>query len=153
MSIWFWLKNWVWQSGIRAVSTVGTLAYLEESYFEGYFTTKTNFTPSLFKSSSLLLILFSILLFLALCSGKMFYQFSLNLPNFFLHLQVYIFVSKHLNEVWRYNKGHVKDEASLSLRLEDTFRWRDERVAPSSPPRKMTIRAPPVYVIPHNDGD
>jgi hypothetical protein len=28
----------------------------------------------------------------------------------FWHLHVYIFVSKHLNEVWRYNEGHAKDE-------------------------------------------
>jgi hypothetical protein len=33
------------------------LALLEESYFKGYFTTKAIFTPSLFKASTLLLIL------------------------------------------------------------------------------------------------
>jgi hypothetical protein len=71
----------------------------------------------------------------------------------FWHLQVYIFTSKHLNEVWRHNEGPAKDEASLSSRLEDTFGWRDEIVAPSSPPRKMATCAPPVYVIPHKDAD
>jgi hypothetical protein len=45
-----------------------------------------------------------------------------------IHLQVYIIASKHLNEVWRYNEGHTKDEASLSSRLEGTFGWRDRRV-------------------------
>jgi hypothetical protein len=69
------------------------------------------------------------------------------------HLQVYIIASKHHNEVWRYNEGHAKDEASLSSRLEDTFGWIDGRVAPASPRHKMTIHAPPVYVIPRNDGD
>jgi hypothetical protein len=69
------------------------------------------------------------------------------------HLQDYIIAFKHLNEVWRYNEGHAKDEASLSSRLEDSFGWRDRRVTPASPPRKMTIRAPAVYVIPRNDGN
>jgi hypothetical protein len=95
----------------------------------------------------------TILLFLApMLWIKVLPTFSKSSQKFW-HLQVYIFVSKHINKVWRYDEGHVEDEASLSSRLEDTFGWRDGRVAPSSPPCKMTIRAPPVYVIPHNDGD
>jgi hypothetical protein len=41
------------------------------------------------------------------------------------HAHVYIFVSKHLNKVWRYNEVPMKGEASLSSRLEDTFGWSD----------------------------
>jgi hypothetical protein len=69
------------------------------------------------------------------------------------HDQVYIFVSKHLNEVWRCNEGTMKGEATLLSRLEDTFNWRDRIVTPSSPPCKMATCAPPVYAIPHNDDD
>jgi hypothetical protein len=115
------------RSGIRAVSTVETLALLEESYFEGYFTTKTIFTPFLFKP------LVCYLSFLLSFSSQPL-LWKMVLPIFSksslkkIHLQVYIIASKHLNEVWRYNEGHVKDETSLSSRLEDTFRWRDRRV-------------------------
>jgi hypothetical protein len=45
--------------------TVGILALLEESYVKGYFQTKTIFTLSLFKISSLFLTLVAILLFSA----------------------------------------------------------------------------------------
>jgi hypothetical protein len=81
-----------WNSSTRSST-------LEESYFEGYFTTKTNFTPSLFKTSSLLLIMFTILLFLApMLWKKVLPTFSKSSQNFW-HLHVYIFVSKHLNKV------------------------------------------------------
>jgi hypothetical protein len=81
-----------WNSSTRSST-------LEESYFEGYFTTKTNFTPSLFKTSSLLLIMFTILLFLVpMLWKKVLPIFSKSSQNFW-HLQVYIFVSKHLNKV------------------------------------------------------
>jgi hypothetical protein len=112
---------------------------LSLSYFNGYF------QPKLFllhPSSKPLVCYLSCLLscsFWPLCSRKRFYRLSPNLPKKFWHLQVYIFVSKHLNEVWRYNEGHVKDDASLSSRLEDTFRWGDRRVTPSSPPHTMTV--------------
>jgi hypothetical protein len=59
------------------------LALFKESYFKGYFTTKTIFTPSLFKASSLLLILSAILLFVAPYFGKRFYRLSPNLPKHF----------------------------------------------------------------------
>jgi hypothetical protein len=126
MSIWFWLKIRCDRSGIRAVSIIGMLAKLEEPYFEGYFITKTSFTPSLFKP---LVCYLSFLL--SFSSQPLLWKMVLSI--FFKsskknHLQVYIIASKHLNEVWRYNEGHVKDEASLSSRLEDTFGWRDRRV-------------------------
>jgi hypothetical protein len=94
------------------------LVLLEESYFERLFSTKTIFSPSLFKISSLLLILSTILLFLAPYSLEKCFN---NFLQIILHLQVYIFVSKHLNEAWRCNEGPTKEEASLSSRLEDTL--------------------------------
>jgi uncharacterized protein YjeT (DUF2065 family) len=80
------------------------------------------FAPSLFKTYSLLVILYAILLFLAPLLWKRFYQLSSNLPKKIWHLQVNIFTSKHLNEVCRCNEGPTKGEASLSSRLEDTFK-------------------------------
>jgi hypothetical protein len=65
MSIRFGLKTGCDRSDIGAVSTIGTVALLQESYFQGYFITKTIFTSPLFKTYSLLLILISILLFSA----------------------------------------------------------------------------------------
>jgi hypothetical protein len=44
------------------------------------------------------------------------------------HAQVHIFVSKHLNEVWRCNEGPMKEEEPLSSRLGNTLRWRDGRI-------------------------
>jgi hypothetical protein len=38
------------------------------------------------------------------------------------HVQVYIFASKYLNEVLRCNESPTKVEASLSSRLENTFK-------------------------------
>jgi hypothetical protein len=152
MSTRFWHKNWVWQKWYQSRVDRRNASLVRRVIFEAYFTTKTNFTPSLFKISSLLLIL----LFLApmLWEKVLPTFFFPNLPKFFFwYLHVYVFVSMHLNEAWRYNEHHAKDEASLSSRLEDTFRWRDARVAPASPSRKMTIRAPPVYVIPYNNSD
>jgi hypothetical protein len=65
--------------------------------------------------------------------------FSKSSQKNFWHLQVYIFVSKLLNEVWRSNEGGVKDEASFSWRLVIFTTSQDDR-------------APSVYVISHNDG-
>jgi hypothetical protein len=80
------------------------------------------FTSSLFKTSSLLLILSSILFFLAPLLWTRCYRLSSNLPQNFWYLQVHIFTSKHLNEVRRCNEGPIKHEASLSSGLDDTFR-------------------------------
>jgi hypothetical protein len=66
---------------------------------KGYFQQKLVFAPSVFKTSSLLLILSTILLFLAtMLWKKVLPTFSITSQKFW-HLQVYIFVSKHLNEV------------------------------------------------------
>jgi hypothetical protein len=89
------------------------------------FCSQNYFTPPFFKTSSLLLILSGILLFLAPLLWKRIYWLSSNLPQKFWHLQVHIFTSKHLNEVWRCNEGPTKDETSLSSRLNDSFEWRD----------------------------
>jgi hypothetical protein len=50
------------------VSAIGMLAYLEVSYFKSYFATKTIFTPSIFKTSSLFLS-WSLSSFQHLCFG------------------------------------------------------------------------------------
>jgi hypothetical protein len=134
-----WYQSYVARSNTSIVRRV---------IFYWLFSTKSIFAPSLFKTSSLLLIMSTLLLFLAPMIWKKFLLTFSKASQKFWHLQVYIFVSKHFNEVWRYNEGHVKDEALLSSRLEDIFGWRDGRVTPSSTLRRMTIRAPPVYVIP-----
>ncbi len=153
MSIWFWLKNRVWQEWYQSrVDRRNASLVRRVVFWRLFYNKKTNFTPSLFKTSSLLLIFPTIFFVLAPTLENGFTDFLQIFPKFW-HLQVYIFASKLPNEVWRYNEGHAKDEASLSSRLEDTFGWRDGRVTPSSPPHKMTIHAPPVYVIPRNDGD
>jgi hypothetical protein len=111
------------------MSTVGTLALLEELHFEGYFTTKTIFTPSLFKPFVCIL---SFLLSFFISAPALENGFT-NLLQIFqkkFHLQVYIIASKHRNEVCRYNEGNAKDEASLSSGLEDTFGWRQKSSLP-----------------------
>jgi hypothetical protein len=60
---------------------------------------QNHFTSSLFKTSSLLLILSGIFLFLAPLLWKRCYRLSSDLPQNFWYLQVHIFASKHLNEV------------------------------------------------------
>jgi hypothetical protein len=121
--------------------------------FQRLFYNQTIFTPSLFKISSLLLMLSTILLFFALLLWrKVLPTFSKSSQKIW-HLQVYIFASKHLDEVWRCIEGPTNGEASLSSRLEDTFGWRDGIFTPSSPPYKMATCAPHVYVIPYNDDD
>jgi hypothetical protein len=133
-------KNRVWQKWYQSRVDCRNASLVRRVIFYWLFSTKTIFSPSLFKTSSLLVILFTILLFLApMLWKKVSLTFSKSSKKHFWHLQVYISVSKLLNEVWRSNEGHAKDEASLSSRLEDTFRWRDRRVAPSSPPCRMTV--------------
>jgi hypothetical protein len=78
-----WPYNWVWHSDIIAMSTIGMLAQLEESYFTGYFTNKTIFILPLFKTSCLLLIFSAIFLFLApLLWKKRLLTFSQAFQNF-----------------------------------------------------------------------
>jgi hypothetical protein len=155
MSIRFWLKNRVWQEWYQSRVDHRNASLVIRVVFWRLFYNKKKLIL-LPPSSKPLVCYLSCLLSCSswpLCYGKRFYQLFPNLPNFFWHLHVDVFISKHLNEVWRYNEGHAKDEVLLSSRIEDTFGWRDGRVAPASPPRKMTIHAPPVYVIPRNDSD
>jgi uncharacterized protein YjeT (DUF2065 family) len=80
------------------------------------------FYSIILKTSSLLLILSIILLFLAPLLWKKILLTFFKSSQKNLHLQVHIFASKHLNEVWRCKEGPTKVEAPLSWRLEDTFR-------------------------------